>query len=279
MDPLERLDWAAGISVTSFGVKIGIRVDDPKFFASVQTCLPPGYQPSDSAVVDHLYSVRAGGDVPGTRVRRFFIVYSSGKAGGCTRLVRTLHEREALTMLEGNIRWDLAMSAAGWTFVHAGAVAWKGRAIVIPGASGYGKSRLVEALVRAGATYYSDEYAVFDSDGRLHPFAKPIMHREATGDERSIPVAELGGAAGTRPVPIGLIVDTRYDADATWHPRRGSAGEGLFALLPHTFRVPAAPGQAMGTLARAVEGACVVHGPRGEADRVARELFRLVENS
>ena len=121
---------------------------------------------------------------------------------------------------------------------------------------------------------YSDEYAVFDSGGRVHPFAKPIMHREANGDERSIAISDLGGSAGTCPVPVGLILDTRYDPDATWQPRRGSAGEGVFALLPHTFRMHTAPAEVLRTLARVVEGARVVHGPRGEADHIAPDLFR-----
>jgi hypothetical protein len=31
----------------------------------------------------------------------------------------------------------------------------------------------VAELVRAGATYYSDEFAVLDSRGRVHPFPRP----------------------------------------------------------------------------------------------------------
>ena len=140
--------------MTSFGVRIGVRVDDPAFLATVQDRLPPGCRPSRSPLVHHLYSIRAGGPVPGTEIRRLFLIYSSTvNAGGCKQLVRTLGQRHALDVLETTIRVDLAMSATTWTFVHAGAVAWKGRAIVIPGPSGHGKSRLVEALVRAGATY------------------------------------------------------------------------------------------------------------------------------
>ena len=255
-------------------------MDDPTLLPTVEDRLPPGWVPSSTPVVDRLYSLIGGGDVRGTRIRRFCLLYSSGRdPSDCRQLARTLRQRDALDILEGTIRFDLASSATDWTFVHAGTVAWKGRAIVIPGFSGQGKSRLVEALVRAGATYYSDEYAVFDAGGRVHPFAKPIMRREPDGGSRAIAVTDLGGSAGTRPVPVGLIVDTRYDADASWQPRRGSPGEALFALLPHTFRVPTAPGHALGTLARAVEGARVVHSARGEADDVAAELFRLVENA
>ena len=33
-------------------------------------------------------------------------------------------------------------------------------------------------MVRAGATYYSDEYAVIDDTGLVHPFARPLGIRE-----------------------------------------------------------------------------------------------------
>src|SRR5277367_3536052 len=42
--------------------------------------------------------------------------------------------------------------------VHAGAVLWRGRALLLPGGTHAGKSSLVTELLRRGATYYSDEY-------------------------------------------------------------------------------------------------------------------------
>jgi uridine kinase len=41
--------------------------------------------------------------------------------------------------------------------------------IAIPGRSFSGKTSLVTALVRAGAVYYSDEFAVIDRDGLVRP--------------------------------------------------------------------------------------------------------------
>src|SRR4051794_20574153 len=65
---------------------------------------------------------------------------------------------------------------------------------VIPRVSHSGKTTLVAALVRAGATYYSDEYAVFDAQGSVHPYARPLGIRDGNGDRpRRCPVQELGG--------------------------------------------------------------------------------------
>ena len=64
---------------------------------------------------------------------------------------------------------------AEWTrslvFIHAGAVGWRGKAIVFPGNSFFGKTTLVAELVRRGAAYLSDEYAILDENGVVHPFA------------------------------------------------------------------------------------------------------------
>jgi hypothetical protein len=56
----------------------------------------------------------------------------------------------------------IARSAPAHLFVHSGVVGWKGRAVLIPGRSFSGKTTLVRAFLEAGATYYSDEYAVLD---------------------------------------------------------------------------------------------------------------------
>src|SRR5437588_167845 len=65
--------------------------------------------------------------------------------------------------------------AAGLSFncygVRPGVVGWKGRAALI---LGDGNAPLIAALVRAGSTYYSDTYAVFDSRCRVHPYPSPL---------------------------------------------------------------------------------------------------------
>ena len=74
----------------------------------------------------------------------------------------------------------VAERAPDHLFVHAGVVGWEGRAIVMPGASFAGKTTLVQAWLEAGATYYSDEFAVLDRAGRVHPFARPLAIRDGS---------------------------------------------------------------------------------------------------
>ena len=99
-------------------------------------------------------------------------------------------------MLDAQVRMFIAANTRDWIFVHAGAVACGGRAVVLPGESFSGKTTLVAALVQAGASYYSDEYAVLDADGRVHPYARRLSIRSDGGEptqERH--VGELGGVA------------------------------------------------------------------------------------
>src|SRR5438045_8281052 len=105
--------------------------------------------------------------------------------------------------LESHLRLCVAELAKHRVFVHAGVVGWKGKAIVIPGRSYSGKSTLVSELVKAGATYYSDDYAVFDARGRVYPFPKPLeMRDEGAFRQTKIGVEDFGGRNATKPIPV-----------------------------------------------------------------------------
>src|SRR5260221_5508655 len=173
MAKVDRLGWAAGLSFVSYGRSIGVRVSSPEILARVERLLPPGWTRSPSPIVKRLYSLFVGGDGPRPGVRRLHLAYAN-----TLRIARTANLDLALEALESDLRLYVAERARRRVFVHAGVVGWRGRAIVIPGRSFSGKSSLTAELVRAGATYYSDEYAVFDSRGRVHPFAKPLEIRQ-----------------------------------------------------------------------------------------------------
>ena len=67
---------------------------------------------------------------------------------------------------------------------------------MLPAPSFGGKTTLVAALVRAGAIYYSDEFAVLDEQGFVHPYAKPLSIRGADNWQVNHSVASLGGVVG-----------------------------------------------------------------------------------
>jgi hypothetical protein len=81
-----------------------------------------------------------------------------------------------------SLLWDVhkqaVASVRGLLALHAGAVAWRGVGVVLPGTTGSGKTTLVTGLIRAGFSYLSDEAALIHPEsGWLYPFAKSLTLR------------------------------------------------------------------------------------------------------
>lgn len=275
MEKIDRLGWAAGISLTSYGVRVGVRVNTPDALGLVQSYFPPRWKLSRSTTVERLYSLILSGEEEGARrgVRRFNLLYRN-----ITRLARTRDTQEALDLFESDLGLHIATEARRRVFVHAGTVGWKGQAILLPGRSHSGKTTLVAELVRAGATYYSDEYAVLDSRGRVHPYARPLQIREdGTGKQKRYEVGELGGRAGVKPLPVRLVVVSTHAPGAKWQPRQLSAGEGMLEMLNQTVSARNRPERALAALERVATGALILKGARGEASEMVEPLLKYLD--
>jgi hypothetical protein len=177
---------------------------------------------------------------------------------------------ELYEVFERDLRLTVAEFACDRIFVHAGVVGWRGQAILLPGTSYSGKTTLVAELLRAGADYYSDEYAVLDARGRVHPYPKPLSVREAgkQGRQTDYPVEKFGGRTGVGALDVGLVLLSVYEAGARWRPRPVSPGRAVLALLAHTVAARSRPAAALAALYGAVSGAMVLRGRRGEAHEV-----------
>ena len=241
MKKIDRLGWADGISFTAYGVRVGIRVSNPTIMHRIPDLLPPSWKPARSRKVERLYSLVVGGTGSRPSVRRFNVLYADAD-----RMSRTMDLEPALKLLETDLQLYVAEAAPRRIFVHAGVVRWRGRAILIPGRSLSGKSTLVNELIKAGATYYSDEYAVCDARGRVHPYPKPLALRKE-GDVLPKPVraGTMPGRPVVKPLPVGLVVLTSYRSGARWRPRRLSHGRAVIELLNHTIPARMEPGRAL----------------------------------
>jgi len=265
---LERFRWAAGMAFVSHGARIGVRATDAALLECLADRLPPGSWPAPGPVVDGLFSLAVVESRSRAHPAPHFFLYR-----GACRVAHTRTAGEALDALASALHGQVAAQARGPLFVHAGVVGWGGSAVVIPGRSFSGKSSLVAALVRAGGTYLSDEYAVFDADGRVHSYLKPLSLRDEEGQARgTYPVEALGGHAATGPLPVGLILSARYEAGARWRPRPLSPGRAMLALLDNTVQVRTQPQAAMQILQKAALSAGAFQGKRGEAEQVAAWL-------
>jgi hypothetical protein len=268
MAKIDRLDWAAGLAFESFGVRVGVRATSAAALARLAERFPPGWRPARARKVERLYSFVAGGDGARRGTARFHLLYADA-----ARLARTRDAEAAGEAFESDAQLFVAASARGRLFVHAGVVGWRGRAILLPGRSFAGKTTLVAELVRRGAVYYSDEYAVLDASGRVHPYARPLRVREGGGGRRRVAVEELHGAGGRRALPVGLVFVGKYRAGARFRPRRLTAGQGVLALLAHTVAARREPERALAVLHAAVGRAPILSGARGEAADAADAIL------
>jgi len=270
MEKLDRLGWAAGIAFTAYGLSIGVRVSDRSALARIRELLPPGWKPAIKPTVQRLYSLVVGGPTSRAGVRRLSILYSDA-----ARLVRTHDFEEVLRLLEQDMELYIGDRARRRIFVHAGVVGWNGRAILVPGRSGSGKSSMVKALVEAGASYYSDEFAVLDERGRVHPYTIPLSIRPG-GDgaaRTKYRAEEIGGVVGTHPLPVGLVMITRWVRGGQFRPRPLSAGRAVLELLANTLPARRRPERVLDTLTQVAAQAVVLRGSRGEAVKAAGQIL------
>jgi hypothetical protein len=162
-------------------------------------------------------------------------------------------------------------------FVHAGVVGWQGQAILIPGRSHAGKTSLVTALLDAGATYYSDEYAILDARGRVWPCLRPLRIRDGGDDAgRRVTATDIGARLGRRPLPVALVAAARYRPGARWRPRTLTPGEAVLELFSHTVPARFRPRDAFRILKQVASRATTLKGTRGEAGHTAAALIETL---
>ncbi len=269
---IQRRAPAPAARYRAFGVTFSLTCEDPQLRAAAVAVLPPGTTPATGVAP-------AGDDAGGS----FTVTTNAGDHHNVAldgiALVSAASREVALGLLDAQVRVYVAARAPDLVFVHAGVVARHRRAIAIPGSSFTGKTTLVAALVRAGATYLSDEYAPLDEHGRVHPFPRPLSIRATDmADALEQRPDQLGDVADPRAsVQLGAIVVTRYVAGATWEARVTTGGQGALALLSNTVPARERPRESLKAVARAAEGVVVLEGIRGEAQPAAAAILETLQ--
>jgi FkbM family methyltransferase len=184
-------------------------------------------------------------------------------------------EDDLFPWLEHDIDSSIAERSPWMLFTHAGVVGWRGLAIVVPGESFSGKSTLVEALVRRGAIYYSDTFAVLDRSGMVHPYAKALSFPKR---DRPPPDLRLEWEGVPRePLPIGLIVAGPYQPEAAWRPAVLRGSEAVLPLIERAVAAEEGSEQALEIAARIAPTVITLQGPRPDAEDVAARLLDMVD--
>jgi hypothetical protein len=264
---LNRFRWVTGIVFQSYGLRVGIRTNDAEVLALLPSRLPPDRKPYHHNGVDRLYSLKAAKSSHPDPGRLF--IYANQ-----TRLTRLQNANVVVDALERDLQAFLAEHARNRLFVHAGVVGYAGRAILIPGRSFKGKSTLVREFVRAGATYYSDEYAVLDLQGRVHPYPRLLALREGpSGSIIRVSADAIGGRTGSRPLQVGLVLVCTFRAGARWRPRPLSTGQAAMALVANTVAARQRPADMLDIFQKVLASAQSWQGVRGEAVHMVKSVL------
>ena len=147
-----------------YGVEVRLQDDAGLgLIEDLQSSLPPEFAVQDGSsptVVDYVVSSDGGliADAEGE-----YVVGCNGRD-----VFATGTDEEVLDWLRHDIHLSVARLSTEFVFVHAAVVGWRGLAIVIPGRDTFGKSTLAAELVRRGGVYYSDLFAAFDDEARVH---------------------------------------------------------------------------------------------------------------
>ncbi len=249
------------IAFECFDVRVRVTVDSEDVLERVIPLLPPHAEPCPLDTVTESFGILSE---PGDTYRF---------ERGDSPVSRAMDLRLALLLMETQLRMHVGLSTPGRLFVHAGVVEHGGSALVIPGSTLSGKTTLAAALVRAGARYYSDDYAVIDQSGLVHPFAKPLSIRDSGVWQIDHAVERLGGTAGEGPVPIGAVVFTEYQPGERWRPTPLPHGRGVLRMLEHTLPARERAPEALRVLNEAIRGAVLLEGVRGEASEVVGPML------
>jgi SM-20-related protein len=234
----------------------------------LQNALPPEFTVSSAAKAAVEYVVKAGA----AERTRYRITYD-GVEG-----LDAADEEEALHCVQQQIDYTIARRSVQKLFVHAGVVAWRGLAIVIPGRTLTGKSSLVAEFVRRGALYCSDEFAVLDDMGNVHPYRRALVLREE-GKQHPEDLHLRWDTASTEPLPVGLIVAAPYRPGVAWRPAIVRGTRAVLPLIEATILARQESARIVRIAARISPVVVTLAGPRPDATEVAPRILDLVDDA
>jgi hypothetical protein len=271
-----RNDFFVGkqIKFQSFGVKIGIEAEKilylEKIYRLLEKTFPGGFEKVREKEIEYRFIIKSNKTEKGERFELF---------RNDEKVIEDAGGEFFFQMVESEVRLTVAEFAVSKVFLHAGVVAWKNQAIIIPAKSYSGKSTLVAELVKRGAVYYSDEYAVLDAAGNVQPFPKWLSLRGIIDPDTQLEcsVESIGGIAGTKTIPVGMVLIAQYKKEKKipkrWNPRRLSSGQAVMEILRHTVPIRNKPKIVLDVLNKLTSRAIIVKTVRWEAKDFANTLL------
>ena len=184
-----------------------------------------------------------------------------------------------LKFFDAVLRATVGEYAPDLVFLHAGVVGWRGKAIMMPADSFKGKSTITAELVRRGAAYYSDDFAILDKQGRIHAFPRTISMRDENYRPFDLHPESIGGKRSEKPIPVGVVLFTEYKPRAKWKPRISTAGQGVLEMIPYALSVRRNPEFCLQVLNLVAGRAIIASSPRGTAQEFSQMILDFVDKN
>jgi hypothetical protein len=165
---------------------------------------------------------------------------------------------QTFPLFEWSFNWCIVGSTHDYLIIHSAVVEREGRAVILPGDPGTGKSTLAAALVNRGWRLFSDELALIDLETRrLVPLPRPVSlknrsivairafapdvvlsaptHNTSKGtiSHMKVPTADVRRAGET--APAGWIVFPKYVAGAAATLRPHAPADAVVELANNAF--------------------------------------------
>lgn len=150
--------------------------------------------------------------------------------------------------------------------LHAAALAWRGRGLVLPGATGSGKSTLAAFFMHRDFAFLTDELAhVPSGSDRLEGFTVPFKIKQTGVDALTghVPLTEHATLKGVHDVlvppgvlgcvasvPLSAIVFPRHQPDGTFRLTRLSPAQTALQLMKYLVNGSSRPDHGFGECAR-----------------------------
>lgn len=264
----------------SFGSSFAVAASSPALLTQMANALPP-LCTSSPAAAKSVFRLRAPGPCLCGVVHTAFELFH-----GRRRVQHASSEADALDDVRAAVKLWVGANARQHVFVHAGVVGWNGRAVVLPGGRGVGKTTLVHAFLQRGATYFSDDMAIVDVHGRVHPYPLLLSVRAHDADlsesrtpHLAVDPATLGARTATQALPVAAVVFARLlrpQSDVFprgWVPETLSPGNTVLKLMSHVVGVRRRPAFTLDALHAMVRTATVrLEGTRTEFESVLTDV-------
>lgn len=258
-------------SFESYGVKVRVESQENSFFEKavevVRRTTLGRLKLIDSNDADHVFNL--------SYINGIYSMDLDGEDLGTGELVWA-----GLRYFDTRVRLVIAEHAVDHVFLHSGAVVWNGKAIIFPADSFSGKTTLVAEFVKKGAIYYSDEYAVLDANGMVHPFPRLLSMRDENGDylRTHVSAESLGGTVGILPMPVSFVLLTKYDPKSSFKPVILSSGMGLMKMMPQAISLRSQSEFTLNVLKTIANSATIAESLRNNAIISVDKIIDFIDN-